>query len=211
MRTYAGMGTLVASLGLKRPDAQDLAPEAQNWGIDGDASSRCPLDAIDVGGATFAQLDARADKLAAERLPAGQRAAVPAVAASAPTPALRAVTPVAVTPAQSATIAVQRLQDWAAAWMNHDVSQYMGFYGPDFKPLKGSKPAWIADRRRLVGKPGPISVTLTNVQTQALTDTRVETSFDQAYTSSNFKDTMHKVLVWDRVGSEWKIVGESNR
>ena len=53
VRTYAGMGTLVASLGLKRPDAQDLAPEAQNWGIDGDASSRCPLDAIEVGGATL--------------------------------------------------------------------------------------------------------------------------------------------------------------
>ena len=49
------------------------------------------------------------------------------------------------------------------------------------------------------------------MQTHALTDTRVETSFDQAYTSANFKDTMHKTLIWDRVGSEWKIVGESNR
>ena len=66
-----------------------------------------------------------------------------------------------VTPAQSATIAVQRLQDWAAAWMSHDVDQYMGFYGPDFKPLKGTKAAWIADRHRLVGKPGAITVTLT--------------------------------------------------
>ena len=212
VRTYAGMGTLVASLGLKKPDAQDLAPEAQNWGIDGDASSRCPLEAIAVGGATFAQLDARADKLAADRLPANLR---PPVAASAPMPALRAVTPVAApapaTPAQSATIAVQRLQDWAGAWMSHDVDQYMSFYGPDFKPLKGTKATWIAERRRLVGKTGPIKVVLGNIQTHALTDTRVETSFDQAYTSANFKDTMHKTLVWDRVGSEWKIVGESNR
>ena len=213
VRTYAGMGTLVAGLGLKKPDTQNLAPEADSWGIDGDASSRCPLDAIEVGGATFAQLDARADKLAAERLPHPVVAA--AVAASAPTPALRDVTPVPapapVTPAQSATIAVQRLQDWAAAWMSHDIDHYMSFYGPDFKPLKGTKATWIAERRRLVGKPGAISVALNNVQTHALTDTRVETSFDQAYTSANFKDTMHKTLVWDRVGSEWKIVGESNR
>jgi len=87
-RTYAGMGTLVASLGLKRPEAQEQAPDAQNWGIGGDASSRCPLEAIEVGGATFSQLDARADRLAAERAPAGQRATpAPAVGASAPTPA----------------------------------------------------------------------------------------------------------------------------
>ena len=213
VRTYAGMGTLVAGLGLKKPDTQNLAPEADSWGIDGDASSRCPLDAIEVGGATFAQLDARADKLAAERLP--HPVIAPAVAASAPTPALRQVTPVPApapaTPAQSATIAVQRLQDWAAAWMRHDVDQYLGFYGPDFKPLKGTKATWIAERHRLVGKPGAITVTLSNVRAHALTDTRVETSFDQAYTSANFKDTMHKTLVWDRVGSEWKIVGESNR
>jgi adhesin transport system outer membrane protein len=214
VRTYAGMGTLVASLGLKRPQAQDLAPEAQNWGIDGDASSRCPLEAIEVGGATFAQLDVRADQLAAARAPAGLRPfAGPAAAASAPTPS--AVAPVAVptpvAPTQSATVAVQRLQDWAAAWMSHDVDRYLSFYGPDFQPLKGSKANWIAERHRLVGKPGTITVTLSNIRTQALTDTRVETSFDQAYVSSNFKDTMHKTLVWDRVGSEWKIVGESKR
>ena len=216
VRTYAGMGTLVASLGLKKPDAQDLAPEAQSWGIEGDASSRCPLEAIEVGGATFAQLDARADKMAADRAPANLRTgATPALAASAPTPVPRAVAPVAVpapaTPAQSATIAVQRLQDWAAAWMSHDVDLYMSFYGPDFKPLKGTRAAWIAERHRLVGKPGAITVVLGNIQTHALTDTRVETSFDQAYTSASFKDTMHKTLVWDRVGNEWKIVGESNR
>ena len=215
VRTYAGMGTLVAGLGLKKPDTQNLAPEADSWGIDGDASSRCPLDAIEVGGATFAQLDARADRLAAERLP--HPVTAPAVAASAPKPTLRdvtampAVAPAPATPAQSVTIATQRLNDWAAAWASHDVDQYLGFYGPDFKPLKGTKATWIADRRRLVGKPGAITVTLSNVQSHALTDTRVETSFDQAYASADFKDTMHKTLVWDRVGSEWKIVGESNR
>jgi adhesin transport system outer membrane protein len=211
VRAYAGMGTLVTSLGLRKPDAQNLAPEANDWGIDGDASSRCPLDAVEVGGATFAQLDARADKLAADRLP--HPVVAPATTSLAPAPSLRDVksVPTPATPAQSATIAAQRLQDWAAAWMSHDVDRYLGFYGPDFKPAKGTKAAWLAERRRLVGKPGTINVTLSNVQTHPLTDTRVETSFDQAYTSASFKDTMHKTLVWDRVGNEWKIVGESNR
>ncbi|HEY8974487.1 MAG TPA: TolC family outer membrane protein [Burkholderiaceae bacterium] len=213
LRTYAGMGTLVAGLGLKRPDGQDLAPEAQNWGIDGDASSRCPLEAIEVGGATFAQLDARADRMAAERAPAALRpVATPALAASAPAPAIRDVAPVpAPTAAHSTTVAAQRLQDWADAWMSHNADRYLAFYAPEFKPAKGSRETWAAERRRLVSRPGAIKVTLANVQTRSLTDTRVETSFDQSYSSPSLKDTMHKTLVWDRVDGEWKIVAESNR
>jgi adhesin transport system outer membrane protein len=199
VRTYAAMGTLVAGLGLKRPQSQDLAPAAQNWGVGDDASSRCPLEAIEIGGATFAQLDVRADQMAAARAPAALRPmAIPAVAVPA-------------TPAPQAAIAVRRLQDWAAAWMQHDVDRYVSFYALDFRPLKGSRAQWIAERRRLVGKPGRLTVTLSNIQAHALNDTRVETSFDQAYASSSFKDTVRKTLVWDRVGDEWKIVGESNR
>ncbi len=213
LRTYAGMGTLVGALGLRRPDGQDLAPEAQNWGIDGDASSRCPLESVDVGGATFAQLDARADRLAAERAPAGQRpAAVPALAASAPAPALRDVAAVPEpTAARSIIAAAQRLQEWADAWMSHNADRYLAFYAPEFKPAKGRREEWTAERRRLVGRPGAVKVTLANVQTRALGDTRVETSFDQTYTSPTLKDTMHKTLVWDRVDGQWKIVAESNR
>ncbi len=207
VRTYAGMGTLVASLGLKRPESQDLAPEAQNWAVEGDASTRCPLVPIDVGGASLAELDTRADALAASRLPAAARPAT--VAAQAPIPSSKVESPAIA--AQSAAISVQRLKDWASAWMAKDVARYMDFYSADFKPAKTPKDKWIAERRRLVTKSGSIDVRLDNIQTHRLTDTRVETRFDQVYTSNDFKDTMHKTLVWDRVGTEWKIVGESNR
>lgn len=211
VRTYAGMGTLVVNLGLKRPESQDLAPEAQNWGIDGDASSRCPLEAIEVGGATLAQLDARADKMAAERAPAGLRpTATPTLAAAAPMPAI-APAPVAATPAYSTTMAAQRLQAWADAWMSHNADNYLAFYAPEFKPSKGTRDAWAAERRRVVSKPGAVKVTLTNIVTRSLSDTRVETAFDQAYSSPTLKDTMHKTLLWDRVDGQWKIVAESNR
>jgi outer membrane protein, adhesin transport system len=217
VRTYAGMGTLVASLGLKGPDAQNLAPEADRWGIDGDASSRCPLDAVALVGASFAQLDARADQLAAERLAAGQHVpAPPAVAASAPAAAPRAVVLAApVAPRASAPAApadaVQRLREWASAWTSHDVDRYLSFYAPGFRPAKGSRADWIAERRRLVGKPGAIAVKLSAIQTHALGGNRVETSFEQVYVSDTFKDSMHKTLVWDRAGGDWVIIGESNR
>jgi adhesin transport system outer membrane protein len=211
VRTYAGMGTLVGSLGLRRPQTQDMAPEAQNWGIEGDASSRCPLAQIDVGGATFEQLDSRADQMAIER---GLRATASATAQSqpavvVPAPGVGVVSPAIA--AQSAAIAVQRLKEWAGAWMSHDFDRYLSFYGADFQPAKGSKPAWLAERRRLVARKGPIDVTLGDIETRPLTDTRVETSFLQSYTSAQFNDTTHKTLVWDRVGAEWKIVEESNR
>ena len=205
VRTYAGMGTLVASLGLKRPEAQDAAPEAQNWGTDGDGSSRCPLQPIVVGGASFDELDQKAGAIAA-RTTAAIAAPVAAVVPPAP---IKAVEPV--TKAQSAAISVQRLQDWAAAWMAKDVERYMSFYSADFAPARTDKGKWIAERRRLVTKAGPIEVRLDGIQTRALSDTRVETTFDQVYTSKDFKDSMRKTLVWDRVGTEWKIVGESNR
>jgi adhesin transport system outer membrane protein len=66
-RTHAGMGTLLAALGLQRPDTAGLAPEAGQWSDAGDASARCPLQAIDVGGPTMAELDARAQALETAR------------------------------------------------------------------------------------------------------------------------------------------------
>ena len=218
VRTYAGMGSLVANLGLKRAEAQDAAPEAQNWNSDGDGSARCPLTPITVGGASFADLDRKASDLAV-RTPA---LAVPAPVATpiAPAPAASTAAPAAppkaaaavpTAAAQSAANAAQRLQDWAAAWMAKDTDRYLGFYSPDFKPARAGRDQWTADRRKALAKPGPIAVRLDNVQTRTLTDTRVETSFDQVYTSATFKDTMHKTLTWDRVGGEWRIVGESNR
>jgi adhesin transport system outer membrane protein len=66
-RTYAGMGTLLAALDLQRPDAGGLAPEAGQWSEAGDAPARCPLQPVDVGGPTTAELDARAQALEAAR------------------------------------------------------------------------------------------------------------------------------------------------
>jgi adhesin transport system outer membrane protein len=68
-RTYAGMGTLLAALGLQRPDTGGLAPEAGQWSEADDASARCPLQPVEVGGPTKAELDARAQALEAARAP----------------------------------------------------------------------------------------------------------------------------------------------
>ena len=95
--------------------------------------------------------------------------------------------------------------------MSKDLNRYYSFYGDAFGPLKANKAKWMADRKRLVTKPGDISVSLEDIKSKTVSPTRAETTFRQVYKSSNFNDQMVKTLTWDRVGSDWVIVKETNR
>jgi adhesin transport system outer membrane protein len=105
----------------------------------------------------------------------------------------------------------QRLIDWANAWSNKDVTTYLSFYDPSFKPASVPRAKWFDNRKRLVTREGPIELRISNVQRRTLSPNLVETAFDQTYTSTNFKDKSQKVLTWKRSGPEWYIVKESNR
>jgi adhesin transport system outer membrane protein len=205
VRSLASSGQLITSLGLRPAEAGNLAPAATNWSAGDEAAARCPQNALDVAGAARADLDARAKAL---MVPAAAAAAAPAPAVAAtPVPAAR--------PAPAASPAAgelsDRLRDWAAAWSAKDTDRYLGFYTDDFKPAKGSRDKWVAERRRLVGKPGPIQVGVDNVDVRSLPDGRVATTFTQDYRSSNFKDKSRKSLVWRKQGGQWVIAQETNR
>jgi outer membrane protein, adhesin transport system len=195
VRTFAGMGNLLATLGLSRTDATALAPEAGNWSAGEDAASRCPLTPTDMAGASMDELNARVRTLA------------PAKPVAVAAPAV--VAPVAAS--QPAGLASQRLRDWAAAWMSKDLNRYYAFYSPTFGPIKANRAKWMAERKRLVTKPGEIRVVIDGIQAQQVSPTRVETSFVQTYNSSNFNDTMTKTLTWELDKGNWLIVKESNR
>lgn len=197
VRTFAGMGNLVATLGLSRSEAGGLANEAANWSAGEDAASRCPLSPTVMAGASMEELNARVRTLA------------PAAPAAVPTPP---AAPVAVpAAAQPAGLAAQRLRDWAAAWMSKDLERYYTFYSPSFGPLKANRSKWMAERKRLVTKPGDIKVVLDGIQAQQISPTRVETTFVQTYNSSNFNDSMTKTLTWELERGNWLIVKETNR
>ena len=110
-----------------------------------------------------------------------------------------------------AQIAEQRLRDWASAWSAKDIQRYYTFYSPSFGPLKANKAKWMADRQRLVTKPGDITVQLDDIQARTLSPTRAETTFKQTYRSSNYNDVMVKTLTWELAGKDWLIVKETNR
>jgi len=134
--------------------------------------------------------------------------AVPVPVAAAAPVVTKAEAPMA-DEAAAQTVA-QRLEDWASSWIAKDINQYFTFYAKDFAPARSTSAKWINERRRLVGKPGPINLKIENVKTVPVKDT-VVTSFTQTYTSSNFKDKTLKVLTWKQINGQWVIVKESNR
>ncbi len=201
-RAHSAAGTLLPALGLTRYDAENQPKEVESWAAGEDAAARCPIEAINLASTSKADLDARALQMVG-----GAPAVTVPVARVAPA----AVTPPAA-PVTPADFAQQRLQDWAAAWRAKDVTKYMGFYSKEFRASKnGGRDRWLADRKRLVGKKGPIELDLANIETQTLSPTRVETEFDQTYKSINFADKMRKALSWQLIGKDWYIVRESNR
>lgn len=197
-RTQAARNSLTANLGLAPADDgnQDLV---KDWQAADEAAQRCPVTSVEPMAATHTDLDARAKKLA-----------VPAVAA---TPVAAAAPMAAKTTAADAAAVQtvsQRLNDWAAAWMAKDADRYFTFYGKDFAPARYTSAKWINERRRLLGKAGAITVKLDNVKASPQGEA-VVTSFDQTYTSSNFKDQSAKTLTWKMLNGQWVIVKESNR
>ncbi|WP_374568225.1 TolC family outer membrane protein [Ideonella sp.] len=209
VRTHAAMGTLVAALGLAKADTQALAPDSEGWAAGEDAAGRCPLAPTELASMSKADLDAKARAMVTASAPV---AMAPPTAAIAP-PATAAPVPPASSAAATAPVE-QRLRDWAAAWMSKDLARYTAFYSADFAAFKGDQAAkakWQAERQRALGKPGEISVQLSHVQARALSPTRIETSFEQAYRSSNYSDTVNKTLTWELQGGVWLIVAESKR
>jgi len=195
LRTLASMGSLVSGLGLSRDDARKQAMGNEDWSAGEDAAGRCPLNPTLVATTSREELDARARAMVQPSAPA----AVP----PAPTLPKAADAP--------ATIAEQRLRDWAAAWMSKDIERYYTFYSPKFGPMKANKDKWMADRKRLVTKPGDITVQLDDIQAKTVSPTRAETTFKQTYRSSNYNDVMVKTLTWELSGKDWLIVRETNR
>ncbi|WP_245503521.1 TolC family outer membrane protein [Aquabacterium lacunae] len=194
-RTLAVTNTLVSSLGLSRTD-DGSADLAANWQAAEDAAQRCPNVVIDPKATAREELDARAKRMA------GPAVATP-VAAPAP-----AVEPMA-TEANVKTVE-DRLRDWVATWMAKDINKYFTFYAKEFAPARYTSAKWIAERRRLVTKPGEIDIKVSDVKASAQ-GPYVVTSFKQVYNSKDFKDVSQKTLTWRYVDNDWIIFKESNR
>jgi outer membrane protein, adhesin transport system len=197
-RVLASLQKLTPFLGLTRAESADVSAP-KDWSMGGDAPARCPVVAVD--GLTAQRV------LAATPAAPARLAAAPA---AVPAPAPRPTAPPVVVADNSSTVA-QRVRDWAAAWSSKDFAAYQDFYSRGFAPAGSNHAAWLSQRKRLVGKPGEISVDVSDIEVRNLGADTVETLFKQRYTSKDFKDTSSKSLVWKQINGQWVIVSESNR
>jgi outer membrane protein assembly factor BamE (lipoprotein component of BamABCDE complex)/uncharacterized protein YchJ len=104
---------------------------------------------------------------------------------------------------------IQRVEAWASAWRNKNITEYLSFYSSKFVPEGLTKNAWLAQRKqRLSAKQGAIGLTIENIQV-ALKDSIATVSFSQKFTTSTYSDQVIKSLVFGLENQQWKIVSET--
>ena len=100
--------------------------------------------------------------------------------------------------------------DWAAAWSDQRVDEYLGFYGREFQSGDGmSRSDWEAQRRLRVLSPASIRVGLSELSVEVLDAGRAVATFDQRYESDRFTDRVRKRLELALEPGGWRIVQET--
>ena len=101
------------------------------------------------------------------------------------------------------------IDEWALAWTEQSVEEYLGFYSREFKPMNGlSLDGWEVMRRGRLTGPGFISITVEDLEVEEEGQGRAEARFVQMYQSNVLQDSCVKLLslIWEDGG--WKIAAE---
>ncbi len=112
---------------------------------------------------------------------------------------------------ESADVAVEALiRDWAVAWSEQRIEDYLSFYGGSFRPPRNmSRPRWESWREERLSAPAFIRVTLDSVEVRIEGVNRALVEFRQAYTSEAYNDVVTKRLELSRERGRWKITAET--
>ncbi|MGB9128456.1 MAG: TolC family outer membrane protein [Thiobacillus sp.] len=184
-RTLAGMGHLLTALQVGRdgmPSAQELGQDR----LEVDPDSQCPAEAPIV--------------LVSDMKPTPRKIEVARIQPAEPLPL----------PEKQAPETIQQaLAGWTAAWSAKDFPLYRGYYAKSFTPENGRAPEqWASERAIRLGKPGNITVGISDLKVDTSNPGKAITEFRQAYTSENYSDVVPKRMEWIREGDRWKIQRE---
>jgi len=169
------------------------------------------------------------DLFSAPGVKGGKPAALPPIAAPAPTPTpvaaatakpttVAAATPVAPPPATAASVPATSsnadkevnaaVQAWASAWSAKNTSDYLAAYGSEFDAPGGRK-AWEEERKkRILGK-NKISVKLNDLNIK-VTGNKAQARFRQDYNADALSVSSRKTLDLVKSGDRWVIVKETS-
>ena len=113
---------------------------------------------------------------------------------------------------------VEAIDQWAKAWSNKNVSDYLSSYSKDFSvPGNRSRKNWESLRKDRLSRPKFIRVTLEYQRFVQVEENVVDVFFRQTYSSNTYRDVTDKVLRMTKVlrmrkeDSDWKILIERAR
>ena len=113
---------------------------------------------------------------------------------------------------------VEAIDQWAKAWSNKNVSNYLSSYSKDFSvPGNRSRKNWESLRKDRLSRPKFIRVTLEYQRFVQVEEDVVDVFFRQTYSSNTYRDVTDKVLRMTKVlrmrkeDSDWKILIERAR
>ena len=102
----------------------------------------------------------------------------------------------------------KHVHDWAAAWQNKAIDDYLKHYAPDFQPAgKLTHADWLAQRRQRLSRPGAISIEIDKLQIQQSGDT-ASARFLQTYRVDAQTLTDRKTLELVLRDGRWLILRE---
>jgi hypothetical protein len=102
------------------------------------------------------------------------------------------------------------VHEWARAWSEQRVDDYLATYSARFEPPRGlHRTAWEERRRQRLLAPQRIQVTLASIEVEKLSDDSSRVRFVQEYESDKYHDVVRKILDLELVEGGWKILRES--
>ncbi|MEM7351527.1 MAG: hypothetical protein AAF657_12015 [Acidobacteriota bacterium] len=101
------------------------------------------------------------------------------------------------------------VREWAQAWSDQRVEDYLAFYSRGFLPTGGAgRSVWEAQRRRRVSRPSFIKLELHFLKSRLIDASRGWIEFEQSYWSDTFRDTVVKRLELIHEEGGWRILQE---
>ena len=102
------------------------------------------------------------------------------------------------------------VKNWARAWSERHVDDYLSFYSEDFRPASGvTRAVWEAHRRDRLVTQGAIRVAVVLLEVEEVSPTEMRVTFTQSYRSDRFRDRVRKTLRMSWNDDAWKIAEES--
>lgn len=106
------------------------------------------------------------------------------------------------------TLLIEQVRNWAKAWSAKDFDNYTASYTADYSDKFNTHAQWVKHRRGRILRPGDIKVNVSKFSVRQRGADRASVDFTQAFSSPSYSDRVVKRLIFNRVGSQWKIASE---